>query len=100
MASIKVPCQGCDEQVLLDAKRLAQSACDNNVDIVGLRATMDNFSNASESSLDDIMKWRDEVVATYFDIMQRKGLLKLKRTVWKGGSDYDEPGTAPGSNKK
>ena len=46
--------------VWLHAETFAQSAAENNIDVISFKASMDKFSNESESSIEDIQKWRDE----------------------------------------
>lgn len=92
---IKIKTQ-CGANVWLHAKTFAQSAVENNIGIVSFKASMDKFSNESESSIEDIQKWRDEATNKYFSLVK---LPKVDyREVLSGsGDDMDDP---MGSNNK
>ena len=76
--------------VWLHAETFAQSAAENNIDITSFKASMDKFSNESESSIEDIQKWRDEATDKYFSLVK---LPKVDyREVLSGsGEDEDDP---------
>ena len=76
--------------VWLHAETFAQSAPENNIDVISFKASMDKFSNESESSIEDIQKWRDEATDKYFSLVK---LPKVDyREVLSGsGEDEDDP---------
>lgn len=76
--------------VWLHAETFAQSAAENNIDVISFKASMDKFSNESESSIEDIQKWRDEATDKYFSLVK---LPKVDyREVLSGsGEDEDDP---------
>ena len=76
--------------VWLHAETFAQSAAENNLDVTSFKASMDKFSNESESSIEDIQKWRDEATDKYFSLVK---LPKVDyREVLSGsGEDEDDP---------
>ena len=76
--------------VWLYAEIFAQSAAENNIDVISFKASMDKFSNESESSIEDIQKWRDEATDKYFSLVK---LPKVDyREVLSGsGEDEDDP---------
>lgn len=86
---IKIKTQ-CGATVWLHAETFAQSAAENNIDVISFKASMDKFSNESESSIEDIQKWRDEATDKYFSLVK---LPKVDyREVLSGsGEDEDDP---------
>ena len=74
----------------LYAKEFAQSAFDNEVDLDSFKASMDNFSHTSTSSIPQIQAWRDEATEIFFDLLEKAGKLKLTPVEFEGGSDFDD----------
>lgn len=78
----------------LDATHFAQSAFDNKIDIDSFVLSMNNFSETSSSTTEEIQAWREEATEHYFTLLHDAGLLKWVPSEFQGGSDYDDTETA------
>lgn len=85
-------------KVELSAELIAQSAVDNDVDFVGFKATLDNFSNSSISSKEEIFAWRDEATQLYMEKLKAAGKLNFKAEEFLGSSDCNDENDLSSNN--
>ena len=70
---------------------IAQSAVDHNVTVDEFKATLDDMSSKSVSSIPQIYKWREEAVNMYFSLLEKAGVkFTYKPEEFLGGSDYED----------
>lgn len=93
------------QKVNVPAEAFAQSAYEHDVSLDDFTLSLNNFSDASISSKEQIMAWREECVELFFKKMEAAGRLKMSPVEFLGGSDYgkepeeedDDNGTSYGN---
>ena len=78
------------QKVNVPAEAFAQSAYEHDVSIDDFTLSLNNFSDASISSREQIVAWREECVELFFKKMEAAGKLKMSPVEFFGGSDYAE----------
>lgn len=78
------------QKVNVPAEAFAQSAYEHDVSLDDFALSLNNFSDASISSKEQIMAWREECVELFFKKMEASGKLKMSPVEFLGGSDYAE----------
>ena len=78
------------QKVNVPAEAFAQSAYEHDVSLDDFTLSLNNFSDASISSKEQIMAWREECVELFFKKMEAAGKLKMSPVEFFGGSDYAE----------
>lgn len=78
------------QKVNVPAEAFAQSAYEHDVSLDDFTLSLNNFSDASISSKEQIMAWREECVEIFFKKMEAAGKLKMSPVEFLGGSDYAE----------
>lgn len=78
------------QKVNVPAEAFAQSAYEHDVSLDDFTLSLNNFSDASISSKEQIMVWREECVEIFFKKMEAAGKLKMSPAEFLGGSNYGE----------
>ena len=78
------------QKVNVPAEAFAQSAYEHDVSLDDFTLSLNNFSDASISSKEQIVAWREECVELFFKKMEAAGKLKMSPVEFLGGSDYAE----------
>lgn len=78
------------QKVNVPAKAFAQSAYEHDVSLDDFTLSLNNFSDASISSKEQITVWREECVELFFKKMEAAGKLNMSPAEFLGGSDYAE----------
>ena len=78
------------QKVNVPAEAFAQRAYAHDVSPDDFTLSLNNFSDASISSREQIMAWREECVELFFRKMEAAGNLKMSPVEFFGGSDYAE----------
>lgn len=78
------------QKVNVPAEAFAQSAYEHDVSLDDFTLSLNNFSDASISSKEQIMAWREECVELFFKKIEAAGKLKMSPVEFFGGSDYAE----------
>lgn len=78
------------QKVNVPAEAFAQSAYEHDVSLDDFALSLNNFSDASISSKEQIMAWREECVELFFKKMEAADKLKMSPVEFLGGSDYAE----------
>lgn len=75
-------------KVFLSSSVFAQSAYNADVSIFEFNLSLDNFSKQSLSKTAVTMRWREEAIDKFFELLKKGG--KLKAEDFLGGSDYGD----------